>query len=228
MFIFYIILIISIFIICINFRVFFLNFTSNSTLSWIPLLGGCLLFFSLYNLTDYNLFYLLLLSLSIDFGCLFGFLYNFLFFKFINEQVEKINIFIRYKNITKLKTIKDYIKTLTYEEKEKIILSQNFPHTLTDKQYTYKFSPEINNFFYIYQKIKIHNITLDISLFKVENLDLFQIGLYGKHPIFINIKNNQILDKPFFNFYKDNSINFYDYLLIEILYYQHKNKNYYQ
>ena len=81
-------LIIGIFLTVFNFWAFYNLFSKEKNISWIPLLGGIFLSLGIYLLNmKYSNFWWI--AFFIDLGSIWGFLYNFILYKWINKWYEK-------------------------------------------------------------------------------------------------------------------------------------------
>lgn len=220
---FFCFLLISVFIVLMNYGIFYNNFKNNGTVSWIPLFGGFLLSICIYYFSDFSFLTSLFIGITIDLGCLFGFVYNFILFKKINNLVYNLNYFLRYKNNKKLREVKKYISELSDKQKEEIIASSIYEQNFgIDNQGIIKTSNKIESFFLNFKSVKIYNIYLSLELMNNtnNNKEVINIGHYKTYKIILDKNKEKVVDEQFFCFYEDKSENFYDYLLTEILYYK--------
>lgn len=221
-FLFFCFLLISLFIVLMNYGIFYNNFKNNGTVSWIPLFGGFLLSICIYYFTEFSFITSLFIGITVDLGCLFGFVYNFILFKKINNLIYNLNYFLRYKNNKRLREVKKYISELSDKQKEEIVFSSiNEQNPSIDNQSIIQTSNKIESFFLNFKSVNIYNIYLSLELMNNNNdKELINIGYYKKYRIILDKNKGKVVDEQFFCFYEDKSVNFYDYLLTEILYYK--------
>lgn len=77
------------YIILFNWYAFFNNQFSSKCISWVPLFGGCLLAIGIYcgEFGGFGEYWWI--AFFLDFGCLPGFIYNFLLFDFVNNLMDR-------------------------------------------------------------------------------------------------------------------------------------------
>jgi hypothetical protein len=72
-----------------NWYAFFNNQFSSKCISWVPLLGGGLLAAGIWFSEFDGLRKYWWIVFLLDFGCLPGFIYNFLLFDFVNKLIDR-------------------------------------------------------------------------------------------------------------------------------------------